>query len=201
VSDRDGNEEIYVVNVDGMGLRRLTSNPARDIHPYWTPTGDKILFSSTRDGDFEIYEMRPDGSGVRRLSDTPDQETCARESPAGSRLVYLRNNDSGLDDVFVMDRATGSPKNVTHTPTRDGWPSWTPAGDGIVFSAVADGRYKLFHLVLASGALTQLTDPPRLTYDARPNISADGMKIVFNRQTDGEKSTIGIYVLTLPRGL
>ena len=42
VSERDGNSEIYVMNVDGTGLLRLTDNPGRDTDPAWSPDGKRI---------------------------------------------------------------------------------------------------------------------------------------------------------------
>ena len=90
---------------------------------------------------------------------------------------------------------------MTQTPARDGWPCWTPSGDGIVFSATKDGRFRLYYLRLETGGLTQLTNPPSPAFDGRANISADGKKIVFNRQISGEKNTIGIYVLHLKEPL
>src|ERR1043165_9772251 len=39
VSDRDGNEEIYRMKRDGSGLQRITNDPERDIHPYFSPDG------------------------------------------------------------------------------------------------------------------------------------------------------------------
>ena len=56
--------EIYVVGVDGTGLRRLTSNRARDSGPAWSPDGRRIAFSSTRDGNWEVYTMDADGANV-----------------------------------------------------------------------------------------------------------------------------------------
>jgi len=199
VSDRSGNDEIYTIDADGNGLKRLTFNDARDIHPYWTPDGKKILFSSTRDdsGDFEIYEMDPDGGSVVRVTNSGDNETCARLAPTLDRIVYLKNNDRGLDDVFLMDLRTGSEVNITGTPTRDGWPAWTPDGGEIVFSAVEADRYKLFLYDVAGNSIRRLTDPPADHDDGRAAVSADGKKIVFNRQVSGEKNTIGIYVLHL----
>ena len=47
VSDRDGNSEIYVMNADGSGQRRLTRNPAYDADPAWSPDGRTIAFVTT----------------------------------------------------------------------------------------------------------------------------------------------------------
>ncbi|MFL5434279.1 MAG: TolB family protein, partial [Myxococcales bacterium] len=50
MSDRDGDIEIYVMNLDGSNPTRLTRSPGRDAHPEWSPDGRKIYFQSPRDG-------------------------------------------------------------------------------------------------------------------------------------------------------
>jgi tetratricopeptide (TPR) repeat protein/predicted Ser/Thr protein kinase len=67
MSLRDGNWEIYVANLDGSGLRRLTDNPANDGLPAWSPDGRFIAFVSERDGNWAVWVMRADGTGQRRL--------------------------------------------------------------------------------------------------------------------------------------
>src|SRR2546430_17541717 len=68
-SERDGDQEIYLMHADGSGVTRLTSNPARDFWPVWSSDGTKIAFVSDRDdGNGEIYVMNADGSGRNRLT-------------------------------------------------------------------------------------------------------------------------------------
>lgn len=67
-SNRDGNQEIYVMNVDGTGQRRLTDNPASDANPAWSPDGTKILFHSDRGGNRDLYVMNADGSNPRAVT-------------------------------------------------------------------------------------------------------------------------------------
>lgn len=62
--------EIYVVNIDGTGLTRLTKNGASDQGPCWTPDG-KIMFTSDRAGGWDIYTINPDGSQETKLFDSP----------------------------------------------------------------------------------------------------------------------------------
>ena len=80
-STRDGNAEIYVMNADGGGLRRLTNDPSLDEYPTWSPDGQWIAFHSDRDGDLDIYIARPDGSDVRQLTDNDDIDMEPSWSP------------------------------------------------------------------------------------------------------------------------
>ncbi len=70
MSDRDGNFEIYVMDVDEpTEQRRLTFNDSEDWRPRWSPDGAWIAYISRQDGNYELYIMRPDGSDQRRLTD------------------------------------------------------------------------------------------------------------------------------------
>ena len=80
-SDRDGNAEVYVMQADGTRATRLTTNPAWDGHPDWSPDGRSIAFISDRDGNWEMYVMRADGTGATRLTTSPAAEWYPAWSP------------------------------------------------------------------------------------------------------------------------
>jgi len=71
VSDRDGNEEIYVMNADGTGQTNLTNNPANDFSAAWSPDGSQIAFASDRVFNCDIYVMNADGTGQTILTHNP----------------------------------------------------------------------------------------------------------------------------------
>ena len=75
-SERDGNQEIYVMNAaDGSNQTRLTYNDVQDSGPNWSPNGTKIAFASAKDGNLEIYVMNAaDGSGQTRLTNNTAAE-------------------------------------------------------------------------------------------------------------------------------
>lgn len=62
ISTHDGDPEIFVMNPDGTGVKKLTDNTHVDAAPSWSPDGGKIVFTSDRSGSFELYRMNADGS-------------------------------------------------------------------------------------------------------------------------------------------
>jgi hypothetical protein len=134
-SNRDGNEEIYSMNADGSGQTRLTTNPARDYGPYWSPDGGKIVFQSERDGNSEIYVMNADGTGQQRLTTNPAVDSSPAWSPDGSKIAF-HSNRNGNFEIYVMDGATGDaggtipPTDLTNNPALDKFPDWQPLSGG-----------------------------------------------------------------------
>ena len=64
-------EQIFVMNVDGTQVRRISRGNYYDFLPRWSPDGTRIAFTSSRDGTNGIYTMKADGSDVRDVSRTP----------------------------------------------------------------------------------------------------------------------------------
>lgn len=139
VSTRDGNPEIYSVNADGTGAKRLTNNAATDQQPSRTKDGRTIVFSSQRDGNPEIYKMNADGSSVVRLT-TDDSsipsaplDTNPVFSPDGSKIVWQSTRaavprGNPVRRLYIMDASGANQRPVVfadaNQPSFDG--SWSP---------------------------------------------------------------------------
>ena len=120
-SDRDGNFEIYTMNVDGTGLTRLTENPARDHLAAWSPDGRKIAFASDRSGGGDIYVMEADGTGVTRLTTSPGIDANAEWSPDGAYIAF-NSSRGGDSDIYVMKSDGADQQRATKGPGEDIYP-------------------------------------------------------------------------------
>jgi TolB protein len=69
------------MNADGSEQKNLTSNPAEDVFPFWSPDGKKIAFQSDRDGNGEIYIMNAGGSEQKNLTNNPADDYQPSWSP------------------------------------------------------------------------------------------------------------------------
>lgn len=69
MSGRDGNWEIYLMGIDGSGVKRLTTHTANDGLPAWSPDGRTLAFVSDQSGAWAVWAMNPDGSNRRKLFD------------------------------------------------------------------------------------------------------------------------------------
>ena len=74
VSNGEGNDEIYVFDIQRDHVSRITSNAYADRSPSWSPDGNWLAFASNRDGNWNIYTVRSNGSDEQRLTENSSNE-------------------------------------------------------------------------------------------------------------------------------
>jgi len=133
VLTRDGNSQIYIVNADGSGLRRLSRSFGIDTEPTFTPDGKEIFFTSDRGGSAQVYRVSVEGGEARRVTFGGPFNARPQISPDGKSLAYITRRDK-LFRVAVMELASQRETLVSEGP-KDDSPSFAPNSKWIIYSS------------------------------------------------------------------
>jgi Tol biopolymer transport system component/predicted Ser/Thr protein kinase len=161
-SNRDGDFEIYLIDIDGGNLRQLTDNDGQDFDPVWSPDGRQIAYTARPgpDQDTEIMVMNADGSDARPVTDNDEDDADPDWSPDGEWIAFTSNRDGDFD-IYVM-RVDGSDvEQLTfNSELTDLTPRWSPDGTRIGYHArVGNNRdtSEIYIVDATGGAPYQLT--------------------------------------------
>jgi TolB protein len=157
MSGRDGNPEIYVMNVDGSNLRRLTNHPAGDGTPTWSPNSEQIAFVSDRTGTPQIYLMSGDGSNVRRITMNESWADQPTWSPAPYNEIAFAGRTGPAFDIKVYDLATSQTRQITFGEGSNERPSFSPNGRHLAFTSTRSGGSQVFTIGRDGRAVRQIT--------------------------------------------
>jgi TolB protein len=157
VRGQPGAKEIFVVDYDGYGPTRVTSNGSINLSPVWSPDTRSIAFTSYMKGYPDLYRVFP---FERRPLQTIAAFLGINASPAWSpdgRSVALTVSRDGNAEIYVVNIATGSHRRLTRHPGIDADPTWSPTGRQIAFSSDRLGQPNIFVMDEEGANVRQLT--------------------------------------------
>lgn len=132
-SRKDGNWEIYVLDLASGAISRLTNTLAYDGAPTWSADGQEIAFESYRDKDLDIWKMNADGSNPVNL--TPDSATydfAPAWSPDGKTILFT-GWATGNKQLFAMSPDGSNVRNLSNNRFHDEQAAWSPDGKHLAF--------------------------------------------------------------------
>ncbi len=154
-SNRAGNFDLYSVDANGSGLRRLTDDGATDSAATWSPDGGRIAFQSNRTGNSDIYVMNADGSGVTRLTTNGDYDGEPAWSPDGTQIAFISKRTAGAGEyyLYVMNTSGGNQHLLAALP-ESGKPAWSLDGQALLIHAANSGGWlRLYRVAASTGAV------------------------------------------------
>ena len=183
-------KRLAVMDYDGANIQYLTDSSAIVLAPRFSPSGDRILYTSYASGFPRITLMDVGSLRTQSLAEQPGTMTFApRFSPDGQRVVFSLER-GGNSDLYMLDIGSGGLSQLTNAPSIETAPSFSPDGSQIVFESDRSGSPQLY-VAAADGSGA----PTRISFGegryGTPAWSPNGDRIAFTRQ-QGETFHIGV---------
>ncbi|GAB4293636.1 MAG: Tol-Pal system beta propeller repeat protein TolB [Desulfuromonadia bacterium] len=180
VSTLSGNKEIYLSDVDGKNILRLTSNRSINLYPDFSPDGSRLLYTSYQKGGPHLFVRELSTGEEVQLTRGVGTNIGGAWDPSGKEILFSGSGEKEAE-IYRIPATGGGGGNLTNAEGIDLSPSPSPDGSRIVFVSDRRGRPLLF-VMNRDGS-----DQRRLTtsggYDVSPRWSPRGDRIVFSRQT------------------
>ncbi len=176
-------KRLAIMDYDGANLQYLTDSSSIVLAPRFSPTGDRVLYTSYETGFPQIYVIDVETAQRRILEDQPGTMTFApRFSPDGRTVIYSLSQ-GGNTDLYKMPIDGGGAIRLTSTPAIETAPSFSPDGSQIVFESDRSGTQQLYVMPANGGEATRISFGPGRY--GTPVWSPRGDLIAFTKQNQG----------------
>ncbi|GAB4159907.1 MAG: hypothetical protein Tsb009_37210 [Planctomycetaceae bacterium] len=196
----DPHMEIYVCDLNGTNMKRLTNSDGYDAEGSYSSDGKQIVFTSTRDGDPDIYVMNADGSNVRQITNVDGYDGGPFFSPDDKWIIFRSDRKKEhMLQLFAVSVDGKHTVQLTDNLNQVNWcPYFHPSGKYLIWSGADYSRgprfahFQLFTMetswtdkTFKGGKITQITFDK--SADVLPVFSPDGKKLMWTstRTKDG----------------
>ena len=176
-------KRLAIMDYDGANVQYLTDSASIVLAPRFSPTGDRVLYTSYETGFPHIYLLDV-GSVKRKVlqNSAGTMSFASRFAPNGKSVVYSLEQ-GGNTDIFLMNLSSGKSRRLTNAASIETAPSFSPDGSQIVFESDRSGSQQLYVMSASGGS------PKRISFgDGRygtPVWSPRGDMIAFTKQNKG----------------
>ena len=158
--------DLWIVSPRGEWTR-VTSGPAWDREPAWTPDGSAIVFSSDRSGNFSLWRVRVGPTGANGEAERVTNSPLPDGQPVvthDGQIIFVRGR-LGAAELWEH-QSNGSEARVTKDRVAEQWPAISSDGLRLAYVSIADGTRKLHVRVLDSGRDTVVLTDARVEHPA-----------------------------------
>lgn len=195
-SNREGNWDIYTMDLDGKNQQKVTLHKKDDRRPSWHPSGQKIIFESNRSGKYELYELHVKNKEVKKINikDMDGEPTFAQYSPDGNKIAYSSKKSDQQAKIVIIDQQGVHIKTLVDYSFRSFYPRWSADGKTLLFFSrheTNNNDDEVYTIGIDGKDKKRLTNWPK--HNFCPSWSNDGNKIAY--ATSMENSRSEIYVM------
>jgi tricorn protease len=180
--------DIYTVESIGGTARPVTSHPAHDINPVFSPDGKYLAFSSNRHGSYDVFVVPTRGGRPRRLTFDSAADLVAGWAPDGKHVLFASTRSVDFPprwELYTVPFEGGRVRKVTAFEGKEG--SYSPKGDQLAYVRGPGAWYRKGYRGSANDDIwicnADGTGNTRLTtfdgQDASPMWSADGKTLFY----------------------
>jgi TolB protein len=193
-SDRGGAKEIWAMDYDGAGQRRITSHRSTSMSPAWSPNGESLAYTSFFNGPPGIY-LAETGSGRKRPVVTSGSFNISPSfAPDGRRIVFARSLEGNIE-IFTADLDGGNLRRLTNSSGIDTNPAWSPKGGEIAFTSSRAGNPEIY--LMDSEGTNQRRISLEGSYNDGAAWSPEGDLLAYTSRRDGQFQIAVTNVVTL----
>jgi TolB protein len=176
-------KRLAIMDYDGANVQFLTDGGSIVLAPRFSPTGDRVLYTSYATGFPQVYVLDVGRVTQTALGVGANEMTFApRFGPDGQTVVYS-SSTGGNTDIFRRSVSGGAPVQLTNTPAIETGPSFSPDGGRIVFESDRSGTQQIY-IMGANGGSAQRISRGEGRYGT-PVWSPRGDLIAFTKQNQG----------------
>ena len=177
--------DIWIHDIARSVETRLSFHPAIDFRSVWSPSGDRILFSSRREGFTDIFVRSADGSGEpKELAASPFMEDVCDWSPDGRSILFVRRDqqhDENLWYLRLKDDGDYEEISFVRTPFSETHGDFSPDGRFVAYLSNESGRYEVYVRRFPDGeGKVQITS----TGGVQSSWSRDGKELFYVEDVD-----------------
>ena len=200
-SKKSGNDDIYIIRVEGGNPIQITHHPGSDTWPSWSFDGKWLAFESTRSGTKEIWvvNIAPDG----RTESKAIRVVQGSTDPGVSGTIYSWTKDGKIgiylsrvfSNIFIVDLESKKESQLTNILGKEDQPRWSPDGKEIAFISDRGEKRNIWIMPSNGGEEELITGNIRsqgFIYISSPTWSADGKSLAFTIRFGEDR---GIWII------
>ncbi|MDE2511765.1 MAG: PD40 domain-containing protein, partial [Elusimicrobia bacterium] len=157
VNNQTGHKEVYVMDYDGDGVKRLTDDRSIDLLPRFSADGRRLAYTGYKAGNPDLYMIDLETGQASTVSNDQGLNVAGGFSPDGTKLLMTLSRGKS-PNLYMKDLTTGAVERLTSHFGADSTPTFSPDARQVAFVSDRSGNPQIYLLDLATKAARRLSN-------------------------------------------